>query len=133
MKNNFKSMFQEKEKKIKLEDAQTVIGAGVKVEGNFIAFGNIIVKGQVIGTVETKNDLHLEKGGLIEGEVKANNVYIAGEVKGNLKVNELAVFEKTARLNGDLECKVLAVERGAVLNGKCTMEKESETKVEELA
>ncbi|MGC9048639.1 MAG: bactofilin family protein [Patescibacteria group bacterium] len=125
-------MFHDKEQKIKPEDAQTVIGAGVKVEGTFVAFGDVIVKGQVVGTLETKNDLHLEKGAFIDGDVSANNAYLAGEIKGNVKVNEQAVFDKTARLTGDLECKVLSVEAGAVFNGRCQMGQEVELKTEEL-
>ena len=124
-------MFHDKEQKIKPEDAQTVIGAGVKVEGTFVAFGNVIVKGQVSGTLETKNDLHLEEGAFIDGDISANNAYLAGEIKGNVKVNERVEFGKTARLTGDLNCKILSVEPGAIFNGRCTMGEEAEEVVKE--
>jgi len=116
--------------KIKPEDAQTVIGAGVKVEGTFVAFGNVIVKGQVVGTLETKNDLHLGEGACINGDVVAKNAYLAGEIKGNVRTDEKAVFDKTARLNGDLECRILSIEPGAIFNGHCTMGEVKEIKKE---
>lgn len=128
-------MFSNKDHKIKPEDAQTVIGAGVKVEGTFIAFGNVIVKGQVAGTLETKNDLHLEEGAFIEGDVVAKDAYLAGEIKGNIKVVQQAVLYKTAKINGDLDCKTLSIEAGAIFNGQCSMgatsEKTAKEKIEE--
>jgi cytoskeletal protein CcmA (bactofilin family) len=122
------AIFSDKDQKIKAEDAQTVIGAGVKVEGTFVAFGNVIVKGQVSGTLETKNDLHLEEGAVVDGDITAKNAYLAGEIKGNVKAEERAVLDKGARLNGDLDCRVLSIEAGAVFNGRCAMGGEAKLK-----
>lgn len=114
-------MFNDKEQKIRPEDAQTIIGAGVKVEGTFVAFGNVVVKGQVSGTLETKNELHLEGGAYVDGDVKAKNAFLAGQVKGNIIVDGKADLDKTARINGDLTCKSLSIEEGAMFNGRCSM------------
>jgi len=111
----------EKEHKIKAEDAETVIGAGVRVEGNFNAFGDVIVKGTVSGALETQNDLHVEAGALIEADAKAKNAYIAGEIKGGLIAEEKIKFSRSAKIEGDIQCKILSVEEGAVINGRCIM------------
>lgn len=108
-----------KDQRIKAEDAETIIGAGVKVEGSFTAFGNVILKGQLLGSLETKNDLQLREGGMIEADIKAKNAFIAGGVKGNLDVREKIEMSSSAKVSGDLMCRVLAIEEGAVLNGKC--------------
>lgn len=129
-----------KDSKIKPEDAETIIGAGVKVEGTFTAFGNVILKGQLLGSLETQNDFHLREGGVIEAGIKAKNTLIAGEIKGNLDVEEKIELASTAKVFGDLNCRVLAIDEGAVLNGKCnvgggeptsvTQEKEEEVEQE---
>lgn len=111
----------EKEKKYRAEDAETIIGSGVKVEGTFVAFGNVTVKGTVSGSVETKNDLRVEDGALIEADAKANNAFVAGAIKGNLKAEEKIKLSESAHVAGDLECKTLSVEEGAIFNGRCTM------------
>lgn len=111
----------EKEKKFRPEDAETIIGAGVKVEGTFVAFGNVVVKGQVSGSMETKNDVKVEQGALIEADVKAKNAYIAGEIKGNLKAEEKIDLSATAKISGDLNCKILGIDEGAIFNGRCSM------------
>lgn len=110
-----------KEEKIKSEDAETIIGVGVKVEGSFAAFGNVIIKGQLLGSLETKSDLILREGGRIEADITAKNASIGGEVKGNLDVEEKIGLASTAKVSGDLTCRVLAIDEGAVLNGRCSV------------
>ncbi len=121
----------EKEKKIRPEDAETIIGAGVKVEGTFVSFGNVIVKGQVSGSVETKNDLKVENGALIEADVKAKNAYVAGEIKGNLKAEEKIDLAASAKITGDISCKILGINEGAIFNGRCSMGEEERVESKE--
>lgn len=102
-------------------DLETIIGAGVKVEGNFIGEGNVIIRGQVKGSIETKNDLKIEAGAVVEGDLKAKNVFLAGEMKGNIKVEERVSLASSAQLLGNIDCKFLSVEDGAVFNGECRM------------
>lgn len=110
-----------KDGRIKSEDAETIIGAGVKVEGSFVAFGNVIIKGQLLGSLETKSDLQLREGGIIEADIQAKNALVDGEVKGNFDVEEKIELASSAKVSGDLTCRVLAIEEGAVLNGRCSV------------
>jgi len=121
----------EKNQKIRPEEAETVIGAGVKVEGTFSALGNVIVKGEVSGSVETKSNLAVREGGGIEADIKAKNASIAGDVKGNLDVEEKIELASTAKVKGDLNCRVLAIDEGAILNGHCSVGGESGVEKEE--
>lgn len=129
-----------KDFKVKPEDAETIIGTGVKVEGTFSAFGDVIVKGQLIGSLSTENDVSLRNSGVIEANIRAKNASIAGELKGNLSVDEKIELAATAKVSGDIHCRVLAIEEGAILNGRCKVggsgpnilkEKKKEDKVEE--
>ncbi len=110
-----------KEKKLKTENLETIIGPGVKLEGNFVAEGEVIIKGQIKGTIETKDNLRIEDGSFVEGDSKAKNIFLAGEVKGNLKAEEKISLSRTARLLGNIECKILSIEEGAIINGECRM------------
>ena len=108
-----------KDLKIKPEEAETIIGVGVRVEGTFNAVGNVVVKGELIGSMETQSDVYLMEGGIIEANIKSNNAIIAGKVKGNLKVEEKIELNSTARLLGDINCQSLSIEEGAILHGRC--------------
>jgi len=120
-----------KDLKIKPEEAETIIGAGVRVEGTFNAVGNVVVKGELIGSMETQSDVYLMEGGVIEANIKSNNAIIAGRVKGNLKVEEKIELNSTARLLGDINCQSLSIEEGAVLHGRCKVGGDAKVSVKE--
>ncbi len=100
---------------------ETIIGPSVKVEGNFKGDGNITVEGMVQGSLKTSHNLTIGSQAKIKAEIEAKNLFLSGEVKGNVKVHERAELSKSARLLGNIETKVISVEQGAVLNGKCSM------------
>jgi len=102
-------------------DVETLIGSSVKVEGDFVSKGNVTVEGVVCGTLKTEKDLKVGAGAKISASVFATNAYVAGEVRGNMKVNGKLELTDTSRIYGDVEAKTVVMAAGAVLNGKCTM------------
>ena len=105
--------------KIRSEEAETIIGEGVKVDGTFNAFGNVMIKGELTGSLSTQSDLSVKEKGRVEADIVAKNAFIAGEIKGNLDVEEKIELSSTARVSGDLNCRVLAIDEGAILSGRC--------------
>jgi cytoskeletal protein CcmA (bactofilin family) len=103
------------------KSGDTVIGAAVKVEGNFVGEGNVTVEGQLQGTLKTKHNVMVSSGAIVKANVEAQDVHLAGELQGNVKVSGKLVLATTAKLNGNVETASLTVEEGATLNGKCTM------------
>lgn len=99
----------------------TVIAAGVKVEGDFTSAGNIIIDGEVTGSLRTDMDLVVGPEAKITANITARNARIAGEVNGNVSVAERAELSATAKVRGDVQVRVLVMEAGAVLNGRCAM------------
>lgn len=113
------------------DDVETVVGPSVHVEGDFSSEGNILVKGIVSGSVRTSKLLTVEPGAKIFANVKAGSAVISGEIKGNAKVDEQMELTASARVLGDIECKVLVVEAGALISGKIGMKGlDDEAKVE---
>jgi len=116
-----------------LDEVETVVGPSVNVEGDFSSEGNIVVKGTVTGSVKTSKKLSVEVGAKIFANVKAGDAVISGEVKGDVKVTEELHLTSTARVAGDIDCKVLAVEAGALIYGRVAMKgMEPEKKVSGL-
>lgn len=102
------------------EAAGTVIGSTVKVEGQFNSEDNVLIEGEVVGSITTTQDLTVGEGAHIEADVKAANMYISGEIKGNLVCEGSMLLTRTARIYGDIETGILSIETGAVLQGRCT-------------
>lgn len=102
-------------------ETETIIGSSVRVEGNFKSDGNISIDGIVQGSLKTNHDLKIGSSAKIKAEVEANNLFLAGEIKGNIKVKEKTELKNTAKILGNLETKILSIEEGGIINGKCTM------------
>lgn len=102
----------------------TIIAAGVKVEGDFQSQGNLIIEGEVLGSVKTSADLFVGEKAKIHASVSAANAKVSGEVRGNLKVKDRLELGPLSRIAGDVKTKTLIVEAGAVVNGKISMGEE---------
>ncbi len=100
---------------------ETIIGHSVKVEGDFITEGNIIIDGIVCGTIKTARNLKIGSKSKVFADISCENALIAGEVQGNLKVNNKLDMTASAKVYGDVKVKVLSMAAGAILNGKCQM------------
>ena len=102
-------------------DVETIIGPSVKVEGDFMSKGNVTVEGMVSGTLKTDKDLKIGVGAKVSASVIASNAFIAGEVKGNVKVSGKLELTDTSKIYGDIDAKVIVMAAGATMNGKCSM------------
>ena len=64
---------------------ETVISAGLTVEGKIEGEGNVRIAGRFQGDVHVEGDLTVEPGAHISGEIHAETVTIGGEVEGNVE------------------------------------------------
>ncbi len=123
------SMFgKESDGRLAHRDTETIIGASVKLEGDLVSQGDIIVEGSVTGTLKTDKHLRINSGATVRADVRAESAYIAGEVHGTVKIKDRLEVTETAKIFGDVEAKSLTIAVGGILQGKCTMMKEEKTK-----
>lgn len=104
-------------------EAETVIGPSVKVEGNFASDGDVVIEGQLTGTLKTSKNVRIGQGARIKADVEAASIFQAGEIRGNVKTSEKLQLKATAKIFGNVETSILSVEEGGILNGKCQMVK----------
>ena len=102
-------------------EKETIIGPSVKVEGDFITEGDMVIEGTVCGTIKTSKNLRVGSGSKIFADVFADNAVIAGEVQGNIKILNKLELKSTAKIFGDIEMEAIDIEVGAILNGCCKM------------
>jgi len=104
------------------DSIETIVGPSVTVEGDFASEGDIIVKGTVSGSVKTSRLLSVEEGAKIFANIKAGSAVVAGSIKGDVKVTGTLELKSTAQVGGDIDCKVLIVEGGALIRGRVSMD-----------
>jgi len=112
-------------------EAETIIAASVKVEGEFVSQGNVLIEGVVEGSFKTERNLRVGEKARIGADVSAANATVAGEVRGNMSISEKLDLEPTARVFGDIRTKILTVASGAQVNGRIMMGQEVPAKAAE--
>lgn len=100
--------------------ASTLIARGVRVEGEFVSQGDVVIEGEVLGTLNCTGTLVVGIEAKIKADVKANDVIVGGIVEGNISAMRKLELKTGAKVTGDVVCEVIVVEGGAVLNGKVT-------------
>jgi cytoskeletal protein CcmA (bactofilin family) len=104
---------------------ETIIARGVRIEGDFFAEGDIVIEGEVRGTISTTGDLRVGTEAKIEANIKAQNAIIAGNVEGNMKIESKLDLLSSSHIAGDVSVQTLAVEAGAQVNGMIHMGEEA--------
>lgn len=105
----------------KTSGGETIIAQGVKLEGNFVSDGNVIIEGDVEGTVEAAGDLKIGEQAHISADVTASNAVVAGSIDGNIRINGRLELLPSSRISGDLSAQVLMVAPGSQINGTIRM------------
>lgn len=99
----------------------TVIGHSIKIEGDLVSAGSIVVEGEVTGSVKTDQTLRIGEKAKVTAEVRAKEAFVSGKVNGNIIVEGKLELNESAEVNGDIQAKTVSIAAGAVFNGKCSM------------
>ncbi|HPV70496.1 MAG TPA: polymer-forming cytoskeletal protein [Candidatus Magasanikbacteria bacterium] len=109
-------------------DVETIVGPSVKVEGDFVSEGNIIIEGQVTGKIKTSKQLRVEEGAKVLADVTADSAIVSGEIRGNMRLATNLELTPTAKVYGDVSTKTLIVSAGAILQGHTLMDESEKSK-----
>lgn len=104
----------------------TIIAKGVKVEGDFSSDGDVVIEGEVIGSIKTAGHFEVGSGAKIKADVSAGSAVVAGEIFGNLSVSGKLDLLENSRVCGDVTVEILSVVSGAKINGRVTMNGKTE-------
>lgn len=103
------------------KEVETIIGATVKVDGNFAGSGDVVVDGHVAGTLKTSKNLRVGESAVIKADIEAANIWVAGEIRGHVKCAGKIELAPTAKIFGNVDTQAIAVAHGAILHGKVSM------------
>src|SRR4029453_8877781 len=94
----------------------TVIGSGLKIEGNVSAEGLVEVNGQIEGDGRCTS-LVISPNAQIVGTVAAEKVVVNGRVEGPIQGGDV-VLKSKAHVVGDIRHQSLTIEKGAYFEGR---------------
>ena len=93
-----------------------MLGPDTVITGNIEASADLHIDGRVEGDIAC-NALVQGEDSEITGAISAQNVRIAGIVRGTISARDVVIL-RTARIAGDIAYDTLTIEQGARLEGR---------------
>ena len=107
----------------------TVIGENISIEGHIRGNEHLIIEGSMKGNVQMEgHDFRVGSKGRVEGEIKAQNVKISGQMIGNIMTKGKVEITKEADFMGDIRAKGISIEDGAYFKGSIELAQEPHRK-----
>ena len=104
---------------------KTIIGEHLSIEGTIRASEDVVIEGNVKGTIEIKgHQLTVGSKGKVEADVEADCVVIGGRMVGNVTAKNKVQVTKNADFSGQIKAKRIAVEDGAFVKASIELEKD---------
>lgn len=104
-----------------------VIGPSIHINGDLRGEEDLIIEGEVKGTVMLKNNgLTIGSQGKVTADVYAHTVNVDGYMEGDLYGAERVSIRKTAEVRGNITSPRVSLEDGARFKGSIEMDPESE-------
>ena len=103
-------------------ETNTVIGSDVVFNGELKAGSNVYIHGTLEGAIarDTKNVVVGEQG-RVKALVHASSIRILGQVDGDIYGDKIVELMSGSRVNGNIYCACVRIEKGAIFNGTVTM------------
>lgn len=102
----------------------SVIGSDVVFKGELMAGDDIYIHGTIEGMIarQTKNVI-VGKEGRVRALIHASSVKILGHVDGDIYGDDLVELLQGAKVDGNIYCPCVKIEKGAQFNGTISMDR----------
>lgn len=97
---------------------ETIIGAGVRIQGDIQGASKMELHGTVEGNVELDGILVIGDRGKVVGDISATSVFVNGEVKGNVRAKDKVHLSSNSKLLGNVEAGAISIHEGALFQGR---------------
>lgn len=105
------------------------IGKAVMIKGQIFSREDLIIDGEVEGTVEAQEHrVTIGPNGKVHAGLKAREIVVQGTIQGNVEATDKIDIRKDAKLIGDIKTARIVIEDGAFFKGSIDITR-SEPKV----
>ena len=99
------------------EMKESIISAGLSIEGKIIGAGHVRVAGKFKGDIQVEGNLHIDSGARVEGQVRASEVIVSGDLQGNIDSAKRVELQQGGTITGDVKAGSLTVAAGSRMRG----------------
>ena len=94
-----------------------LLSQGVSITGSVKFLNELIIDGEVEGTVDSTGTLTIGEHARIRGEIRTKSVKVQGTVEGNIFVTERCELQANCMVRGDIEAPRLVVDENVTFLG----------------
>ena len=94
-----------------------LLSKGVSIKGSVKFLNELVIDGEVEGTIDSPGKLSVGEHAQITGEIRAKSVKVRGTVEGNIFATERCELQSGGTLRGDIEVPRLVVDENATFLG----------------
>jgi len=105
----------------KTGDLTAFIDEGSEIEGTCRFGGTVMLNGTVRGEIVSTDTIIVGEKGVAHAALHAGAIVVSGQVMGNLVATHRIELKSPARVFGDIEAPVVAIEEGVIFEGRCQM------------
>jgi cytoskeletal protein CcmA (bactofilin family) len=109
---------QHKRMRDRIGQPATILGPGLRLTGRLEGKGHFLVSGTVIGDAEIEGSLTIAESGDWQGNIRADDVVIAGHLEGELQARGAVEIAASARVSGRVIGGGIAIAQGAVVEAE---------------
>ena len=103
-----------------------IIGRSIRINGDVQGDEDLVIEGDVSGTVELKNNsVTIGKEGSVKADICARSITVEGSTEGDLIAAERIAVRSTANVRGNLLAPRISLEDGARFKGSIEMEQQA--------
>lgn len=111
-------------KKESADHISTLLGVGTTIEGTLAFKDTIRLDGAVNGKIiSEKGTVVIGERAVVEAQIRVGTAIIKGTVNGHIQAVDRIEVYPPAKITGDIQAPVVAIETGVIFNGKCSMAK----------
>ena len=100
-----------------------MVAAGTKIVGTITTETDIRIDGELDGELISKNKVIICSTGFIKGKIDCDSATVMGTINGTIIASNIVSLAKTAKITGDIETNIIAIEPDAYFSGTCKMQK----------
>jgi len=100
----------------------SVLGPTLRFKGELHADEELLIRGQVEGSITHTQRITVCAEGIVKANVRAQVIAVEGTVEGDLQAEKAVHVKETARLKGNIHAPSVSIVDGAQFNGSVAMD-----------
>ena len=99
----------------------SILGPTLKFKGELTANEDLVIQGQIEGSIKHTSNLTVGEEGKLKANVEADHIAIEGSVRGDIQGKTSVVVKESANVDGNIFSPTVTLREGATFNGRIDM------------